>query len=60
MREVLNYFKYTLRQSAVSLALFLVIPLSIPYVVFVIINVFAAVNDDIRIDNLEVQNLPQP
>ena len=54
MKEVLNYYKYSSRQSAVTLALFLVIPVCIPYIVYAVTNIFAANNDEVKIENFIV------
>ena len=41
MRSILNFFAFSFKRSLVSLAMFIVIPLCIPYVVYGVTTIFA-------------------
>ena len=59
MRALINFFAFSLRRIIVSLVLFLVIPLSIPYVIYGITSLFADAAGSVTLEGFQVQSLPQ-
>ena len=59
MRSLISYFTFSLQRSLISLALFIVVPLCIPYLIYGITAIFADAAGSVTLDGVQVPNLPQ-